>query len=160
MPTGLPCMGAAETWTSFTIAQGLWEVVRGQHPIPAQGSPYPPWVGVTADILPPCVRGSWPEEPTRKGFLPRPLVTLRLGGFLLLWTHFFHPAKWTYSRRCLQNSALTIIKPANCMAFIKYLMCARPLLSTGITDDIDKPLLSRVYTWYRPAFPSHFQYQV
>ena len=92
MPTGLPCLGSAETWTSFTIAQGLWEVVHGQHPpIPAQGSPYPPWVGVTADILPPCVRGSWPEEPTRKGFLPRPLVTLRLGGFLLpLWTHFFH----------------------------------------------------------------------
>lgn len=110
VPTELPCHGHCRTWTSFTMAQGLWEVVRGQHP--AQGSPYPPWVGVTADILPPCVRGSRPEEP-RKGFLPGPLVTLRLGGFLLpLWTHFFQSAKWTYSRRCSPKSALTIIKAA------------------------------------------------
>lgn len=90
------------------VGGGAWPAP----PTPAQGSPYPPWVGVTADILPPCVRGSRPEEP-RKGFLPGPLVTLRLGGFLLpLWTHFFQSAKWTYSRRCSPKSALTIIKAA------------------------------------------------
>ena len=72
------------------MAQGLWDVVPGQHlPTPTQGSPCPPWVGVTADILPP-VSGLVGQKNPRKGFLPRPLVTLRLGGFLLpLWTHFF-----------------------------------------------------------------------
>ena len=72
------------------MAQGLWDVVPGQHlPTPTQGSPCPPWVGVTADILPPCVRAGRPEEP-KEGVPAQALVTLRLGGFLLpLWTHFF-----------------------------------------------------------------------
>lgn len=58
------------------MAQGLWEVVHGQHlPTPAQGSP---WVGVTADILPPCVRGSQPEEP-KEGVSAQALSDLEVG---------------------------------------------------------------------------------
>ena len=79
MPTGLPCCGSFETWTSFTMAQGLWDVVPGQHlPTPTEGSPCPPWVGVTADILPPCVRAGRPEEP-KEGVPAQALSDLEIG---------------------------------------------------------------------------------
>lgn len=57
---GANCCGSYRKLESFfMMAQGLWEMVHGQ------GSP---GVGVTSDILPPCVRGG---QARRNRFLPR-----------------------------------------------------------------------------------------